>query len=107
MVAPGAAALAPTTNSTISRRLFVRTAGWSAIALLAGEALAGTLRFLQVPAGTQFGELVHADSEDSYKVGDLRFFPKARMYVVREPDGLVALSATCPRLVTPITWETN
>ena len=55
-----------------------------------------------LPASGGFGGEVHAGRPDDYRVGDVRYWPDGRFYVVRLEAGFLALYQRCPHMDCPI-----
>jgi len=74
-----------------SRRLVFRWVAWGALATLVGQWSLGLLHFLTPRRLGAFGGVVGAGAVDSYNVGDVRVIREGRCYVVRVPEGFIAL----------------
>ena len=93
----------------LTRRQFLAI-GWTVAGLIAaGEAAAAVGLYLQPKLREVFGGQITLGPVTELKrrmpVGGVPiYFPNARMYISRTPDGFLALSQQCTHLKYPIAW---
>ena len=90
-----------------SRRLVFRWVAWGALATLVGQWSLGLLHFLTPRRLGAFGGVVVAGAVESYKIGDVRVIREGKCYVVRVPEGFIALWWKCPHLGCTAPWLPN
>ncbi|HEY8477536.1 MAG TPA: ubiquinol-cytochrome c reductase iron-sulfur subunit [Chloroflexota bacterium] len=88
-----------------SRRTLLRRAGWGVIFLVLAEFAVGFLPFFWPKRVGAFGGTVRAGKVTDYNVGDVRKIVEGKFYVVRVPEGFVALWQKCPHLGCAVPWK--
>ncbi len=92
-------------HGRLRRRLFLRWTGWAGAGLVLGQWLIGFLGFFWPQRVGAFGQTVAAGSVDEYQVGDVRAIREGRFYLVRVPEGFLALWWKCPHLGCTVPWK--
>ncbi len=89
-----------------SRRDFLKAAWLGATAVLLAEVGGVAIAYMwpYVKPGA-FGSVVELGNVRDYKVGDVKYFPEARLYVVRLEDGFMALYRKCTHLGCTVPWR--
>jgi cytochrome b6-f complex iron-sulfur subunit len=90
-----------------SRRQLFRWLGWSAIGALVGQWTLGFVSFFTPKRLGVFGGTVVAGVVGDYQVGDVKVFCEGKCYVVRVPEGFLALWWKCPHLGCTVPWLAN
>jgi cytochrome b6-f complex iron-sulfur subunit len=73
----------------------------------AGGLAAAVLRFLSPPVETADPTLASAGLPDGVRAGEPVFVPRNRTWVVRDGEGLYALSAVCTHLGCTVVWQSG
>lgn len=89
---------APGQSARVGRRDFLAGAGWGALLVALGSALAAVTRFLEPRVVTPAPSPVEAGSPQEYAEGSLTFVEGARAYLGRDAGGFYAIVATCTHL---------
>jgi cytochrome b6-f complex iron-sulfur subunit len=89
------------------RRLFFRWLGWSAIGALVAQWTFGFASFFMPKRLGVFGGTIVAGVVGDYQVGDVKVFREGKCYVVRVPEGFLALWWKCPHLGCTVPWLPN
>jgi len=93
-------------EKTISRRKLIGYAWIGAVAVVIGELIAGTFAFLWPKKKEGKGEKIFiAGKVNDFKVGDIIYFRKERVYVQRLEQGFIAFSAICTHLKCIVNWN--
>jgi len=91
---------------TISRRKLIGYAWIGAVLVVIGELIAGTFAFLWPKKKEGKGEKIFiAGKVNDFKVGDIIYFRKERVYVQRLEQGFIAFSAVCTHLKCIVNWN--
>jgi len=90
-----------------TRRLWFRWLGWSAIGALVGQWSLGFMTFFMPRRLGVFGGTIVAGVVGAYRVGDVKMFREGKCYVVRVPEGFLALWWKCPHLGCTVPWLAN
>jgi len=91
---------------TISRRRLIGYAWIGAVLVVIGELIAGTFAFLWPKKKEGKGEKIFiAGKVNDFKVGDIIYFRKERVYVQRLEQGFIAFSAVCTHLKCIVNWN--
>lgn len=61
--------------------------------------------YLAPEPGAGRGKRIECGRADSYTVGEVRWFPEGRLFVVRREDGFLALSQRCTHLACLVPWD--
>jgi cytochrome b6-f complex iron-sulfur subunit len=89
---------------TLTRGQFLSVAWLGAIALLAGETLAGLLKYIKPVASGGFGGLVYAGKIGEFPLGSVNHILAGRFYIVHVEGGLIALWQRCTHLGCAVPW---
>jgi len=93
-------------KKTISRRRLIGYAWIGAVLVVIGELIAGTFAFLWPKKKEGKGEKIFiAGKVNDFKVGDIIYFRKERVYVQRLEQGFIAFSAVCTHLKCIVNWN--
>ena len=90
-----------------SRRWMFRWLGWSAVGVLIGQWTLGFISFFTPKRLGVFGSTIAAGAVGDYVVGDVKVFRAGKCYVVRVPEGFLALWWKCPHLGCTVPWLPN
>jgi len=91
---------------TISRRRLIGYAWIGAVLVVIGELIAGTFAFLWPKKKEGKGEKIFiAGKVNDFKIGDIIYFRKERVYVQRLEQGFIAFSAVCTHLKCIVNWN--
>lgn len=82
----------------VKRRAFLAWLGWSGAALSGALTLLGVARYFVPEARQGPHTLVRVGPPDAVPVGEKRYLPEGRAYLIREEGGFYALSAVCTHL---------
>ena len=94
------------TEKTISRRKLIGYAWIAAGALAIGELIFGTFAFLWPRKKENKGEkILIAGKAQDFRVGDVVYFRKERVFVGRTEQGFLAFSAVCTHLNCVVNWN--
>jgi cytochrome b6-f complex iron-sulfur subunit len=111
---PGGQAAAPAAGLTaaararpVPRRLALRWAGWGALTMLVGGWAQGFLSFFSPRKASSLGTRIIAGTVDELTVGQVKLVTEGRFYLVRVPEGFIALWWKCPHLGCTIPWRDN
>lgn len=88
----------------VSRRQLLRTAMWGSLGAFAAQGGVGTLAFLWPRKVSGFGGKIVAGNVDDFKVGTVTKFAEGKFYLVRLPEGFMALYWKCPHLGCTVPW---
>ena len=90
----------------VTRRRFVACVGWSSFAAFWGSIVLASLRFLFPRILYEPSPLFQAGKPDDYQVGEVstRFKEAQRVWIIRNADGIYALSAICTHLGCTPNW---
>ena len=91
----------------LSRRLAIRWAGWGSILLLLAGWANGFLGFFRPGRVGAFGGIVSAGTVDELEVGEVKAVTDGKFYLVRVPEGFIALWWKCPHLGCTVPWKEN
>jgi len=93
-------------GKAISRRKLIGYAWIGAVAVVIGELIAGTFAFLWPKKKEGKGEKIFiAGKVNDFKVGDIIYFRKERVYVERLEQDFIAFSAICTHLKCIVNWN--
>ncbi len=95
----------PERRQRVTRRQLLRTAMWSSLGVFALQGGLNTLAYLWPRKVSGFGGKVVAGRVDDFPVGSVTKFPEGRFYLVREPEGFLALYWKCPHLGCTVPWS--
>jgi len=105
---PGSERIAPkkSGDNLWSRRNFLSFAGWGAFLTAMGAALLAFLRFLYPRVLFEPSPTFKAGRPEDFIVGEVseKFKESQRVWIIRNPDGLYALSAICTHLGCTPRW---
>jgi cytochrome b6-f complex iron-sulfur subunit len=90
-----------------NRRLLFRWVGWAAIATLLGQWSLGFLSFFTPRRLGAFGGTINAGRVSDYQLGEVKAIREGKCYVVRVPEGFLALWWKCPHLGCTVPWLPN
>lgn len=103
---------APVTTTTRSaeqqsatRRLLLRAGAGSALALLLAQWLTGFLAFFWPKNVGAFGSKMTVGKVDDFAVGSVTRVREGRFFLVRIPEGFLALYWKCPHLGCTVPWQ--
>ena len=82
----------------LGRRQFFVKVGMTSIAVAAAGTGVFAYQFLSPNVLYEPSPIVNAGKPDRYPPGSVTLDPEAAIYIVRDPDGYFALSATCTHL---------
>ena len=82
----------------MDRRDFLGWAIGTVVAISGGIIAAMVARFLRPPILTETVRLARVPDARAMRVGDIRYVPEVRAYLIRGQDGFYALSAVCTHL---------
>lgn len=85
-------------NKQVSRRDVLKWAVAALVALSTGLVTRAMARFLMPPVTHPAARAVNVPDARAMRVGEVRYVPAARAYLVRGRDGFYALSAVCTHL---------
>lgn len=89
-----------------SRRKLIGYAWVGAILVVVGELIAGTFAFLWPKRKEGKGEKIFiAGKVSDFKVGEVIYFRKERIFVERLDEGFIAFSAVCTHLRCIVKWN--
>lgn len=89
-----------------SRRKIISYAWVGAIVIVIGELIAGTIAFLWPKRKESKGEKIFiAGKVSDFKVGEVIYFRKERVFVQRLDEGFIAFSAICTHLSCIVSWN--
>lgn len=90
----------------ISRRRLIGYTWIGAILVVIGELIAGTFAFLWPKREETKGEkILIAGKASDFKVGEIVYFRKERVFVQRLDEGFIAFSAVCTHLRCIVNWN--
>jgi cytochrome b6-f complex iron-sulfur subunit len=93
-------------KKTISRRKLIGYAWIGAVLVVIGELIAGTFAFLWPKKKEGKGEKIFiAGKVNDFKIGDIIYFRKERVYVQRLEQGFIVFSAVCTHLKCIVNWN--
>jgi len=93
-------------NKTISRRKLIAYAWIGAGVVVIGELIFGTFAFLWPRRKEGKGEKVFvAGKVGDFKVGEIIYFRKERVFVERSEQGFLVFSAVCTHLNCIVNWN--
>lgn len=93
-------------NNIFSRRRLIGYAWTTAIAVVVGELIAGTIAFLWPKKREAKGEKIFiAGKASDFKVGDVIYFRNEKAYVQRLEQGFIAFSSICTHLRCIVKWN--
>lgn len=93
-------------EKSISRRKLIGYAWVSAMAVVIGELIGGTFAFLWPRRKEAKGEKIFiAGKVSDFKVGEVIYFRKERVFVQRLDEGFIAFSAICTHLRCIVNWN--
>ena len=91
----------------LTRGQFLGIAWVGAVALVVGEAIFALAKFIQPVSTGGFGGEVFAGNVDDFEVGSVTYILAGRFYLVRNPDGLLAIWQKCTHLGCAVPWESD
>jgi cytochrome b6-f complex iron-sulfur subunit len=93
-------------EKSVSRRKLIVYAWIGAAAVVVGELIFGTLAFLWPRRREGKGEKVFiAGKASDFKVGEVIYFRKERVFVERSEQGFLVISAVCTHLNCIVNWN--
>lgn len=92
-------------ETVLTRRQFLRGLGLSTLGTGLLVLLGGVWRYLLPNASPEPSPLVKVGPLESFALNRPVFFPAQRLFVVRRPQGLQALSAMCTHLGCLVRWD--
>jgi cytochrome b6-f complex iron-sulfur subunit len=92
-------------RARVARRHMFRLLGWGTVGAVAAQLCLGLLTFFRPRRLGSFGSTVKAGRIDDFQVGDVRSVPAGKFYVVRVPEGFIALWWKCPHLGCTVPWH--
>lgn len=93
-------------RAVFSRRKIISYAWVGAISVVIGELIAGTFAFLWPKRKEAKGEKIFiAGKVSDFKVGEVIYFRKERVFVQRLDEGFIAFSAICTHLSCIVNWN--
>jgi cytochrome b6-f complex iron-sulfur subunit len=94
-------------KSWISRRMAIRWAGWGSILLILAGWGNGFLGFFYPRKTGAFGGTITAGTLNELAVGAVKAVTDGKFYLVRVPEGFLALWWKCPHLGCTVPWKDN
>jgi len=91
----------------LTRGQFLGIAWVGAIFLVVGEAVLALVKFVQPVSTGGFGGEVFAGNVEDFEVGSVTYILSGRFYIVRNPDGLLAVWQKCTHLGCAVPWAEN
>ncbi len=93
-------------KKTISRRSLIGYAWIGAGVIVIGELICGTFAFLWPRKKENKGEkILIAGKASDFRVGEVTYFRKERVFVERLEEGFLAFSAVCTHLNCVVNWN--
>lgn len=92
-------------EARVTRRQLLRTAMWGSLGVFALQGGLNTLGFLWPRKVSGFGGKIVAGRVEDFKVGSVTKFSEGRFYLVRLPEGFIALYWKCPHLGCTVPWS--
>ncbi|MEZ4862509.1 MAG: Rieske 2Fe-2S domain-containing protein [Caldilineaceae bacterium] len=93
-------------QSQLTRRSFFGLTWLVALLAAAGQLLVGLKAFFTpVLAVGAFGTEVKVGRVHEFEVGSISYFRKSRFYLVRLPEGFLAMYRKCPHLGCVVPWD--
>lgn len=94
------------TQTQLTRRSFFGFAWLIAMLVAMWQSLVGLRAFLTpVLAAGAFGTEVKAGRVHEFEVGSVSYFRESRFYLVRQPEGFLAMYRKCPHLGCVVPWD--
>lgn len=88
----------------LSRRSFLGIAFFGTLSLFIATSIAATLKFLKPQSTGGFGGLVYAGRVEEFPPGSVSHVLAGRCYIVRTPQGFLALWQRCTHLGCSVPW---
>lgn len=95
----------PDTRSPASRRWFLRWSIVGGLALLLTEFFGAFIAFFWPRRAGAFGGRVIAGRPEDIRLGEPRYVREGKFYLMRVPEGFLALYQKCPHLGCVVPWR--
>lgn len=89
----------------VSRRQLLRSAMWGSVGVFALKGQVAALTFLWPRRVTGFGGKIDVCKVEDFPVCPVTRVAEGRFYLVREPEGFLALYWKCPHLGCTVPWS--
>ncbi|MEJ2641196.1 MAG: ubiquinol-cytochrome c reductase iron-sulfur subunit [Desulfosarcinaceae bacterium] len=88
-----------------NRRRFLLGFGWTGLGLWSAAALAGLLRFIWPRVSVRPSKSVAVGYPEDYLPGQVVYNQGHQLFVIRDAEGFVSLSARCTHLGCNVVWN--